>query len=328
MRMRRWLAVVLAGICLLGTSGCQFGNTAVVVGDELGANDVFKIGNTVCTLPEIKVYLCNYQNILGTSYGIDLWEHESDTEYLVNYVKSITMSEITRIVCMDEMAVQREIVLTEEEQKKAESAAKYYFESLSTEEIDYMGVSQKLLTEMYQDYALAQKLNDALIRSVNNEVSDDEARVMEIQQIFVSSVKDSSQVRLAIDEGKDFLAIAADYNEAPQIELFCNRSTFSTEMNEIIFDLEDGEISKAIETDEGYYYIKCINKYNQELTEENKLNIVEQREKAALEDTYAEFVASQDSVLNSKVWQEVDIVLADDISTDSFFEVYEKYFLK
>ena len=56
-----------------------------------------------------------------------------------------------------------------------------------------------------------------------------------------------------------------------------SRDDFSDEVAEIVFRLDDGEISQMITTGDGYYFIKCLNKYHKELTEENKKNIVERR---------------------------------------------------
>ena len=43
------------------------------------------------------------------------------------------------------------------------------------------------------------------------------------------------------------------------------------------FQLDDNAVSGMIAAGNGYYFIKCLNKYNEELTEANKSNIVEKR---------------------------------------------------
>ena len=68
------------------------------------------------------------------------------------------------------------------------------------------------------------------------------------------------------------------------------------------FQLDDNAVSGMIAAGNGYYFIKCLNKYNEELTEANKSNIVEKREKEAFDDVYNEFVASLSSRLNTDLW--------------------------
>ena len=58
-------------------------------------------------LPEAKVYLCNYQNIYGSVYGLNLWEQASSKKQLDSYVKEMTISELARITCMDQLAEER-----------------------------------------------------------------------------------------------------------------------------------------------------------------------------------------------------------------------------
>ena len=40
------------------------------------------------------MYLCNYQNIYGSVYGLNLWEQASSKKQLDSYVKEMTISEL------------------------------------------------------------------------------------------------------------------------------------------------------------------------------------------------------------------------------------------
>lgn len=323
-KKRRAVWVLLA--VMLCFNGCSFGKTSAAFSEDLGKSDVFRIGDTVCTLPKAKVYLCNYQNIYGSAYGINLWEHETDDNSLEEYVKDITISELTRVICMDELAKQQELTLTEEEKKTARTAAKAYYDSLTKEEISYMEISESILEEMYRDYALAQKLYNSLTEGVNDEVSDDEARIMEAQQIYVTTKEKADEVKKELKNEKEFLSVAADYNEAPRIEIKFGRGELPEKVEKAAFALDDDEITKCIEAEDGFYFMKCTNKFNQELTDENKLTIVQQREKEAFDDTYEAFVETLQSVLNTQLWAAVTVEQNENITTDSFFEVYEKYY--
>ena len=75
----------------------------------------------------------------------------------------------------------------------------------------------------------------------------------------------------------------------------------------------------------GYYFIKCLDKYNEELTEANKVTIVEKREKEAFDDVYNEFISTLVSHINEDVWAEMKVDSTSGIETDRFFEIYEMY---
>ena len=92
------------------------------------------------------------------------------------------------------------------------------------------------------------------------------------------------------------------------------------------FELANDEISQAVKTTGGYYFIKCINKFEEDLTEANKVNILNQREKEQFNDVYEDFVGNAVFYLNEDVWNEIKIDKSLDIKTDSFFEIYDKYF--
>ena len=62
------------------------------------------------------------------------------------------------------------------------------------------------------------------------------------------------------------------------------------------------------------------------MTEANKVNILNQREKEQFNDVYEDFVGNAVFYLNEDVWNEIKIDKSLDIKTDSFFEIYDKYF--
>lgn len=306
-------------------SGCQIGNKNIIVSNSLTDKQVFKIDKSACGLKEVKVYLTNYQNIYGTAYTIDLWQHDFGDDSLEDYVKDITLEELTRVYCMDLLAESQEMTLSEEELAQVSEAAKEYYDSLSEEEISYMGVSELDLNEYYTHYALAKKLYNSLTNGVNEEVSDDEARVMEIMQIFVAEGNKATEVKHKLDDGEDFATVANNYNELSAIQVTVSRDDLPAEVEEVAFQLDNDEISGMITTENGYYFIKCLNKYNVELTEENKSNIVEKRQKEAFDDVYNEFVSSLSSYLNEELWDGLEPNTGEAITTNSFFTVFEKY---
>lgn len=318
------IAAITAGMLLF--SGCKIGNKDIVVSGTLNNKQVFQIGDTTCGIKEAKVYLVNYQNIYGIAYGLDLWEHDFGEESLEDYVKDITLNELVQVVCMNQLAKSQEMMLSEEENLLAAEAAKEYFTALTEDEIAYMGVSETDICEYYKHYALAQKLYSSLTSEVNEEVSDDEARVMEVMQIFVSDDKKASEVEAKLAAGEDFASVANNYNELSSIQLYISRDSVPDAVEETAFLLDNNEISGKIAAENGYYFIRCLNKYHVEMTEANKENIVEKREEEAFDNVYNEFVSSLGSNINEEVWEELNLDTESEIKTDSFFTIFEKYF--
>lgn len=323
---RKWIQMIPVTIAMLMClGGCQIGNRQIVVSGSLSDKQVFKIGSATCGVKEAKVYLTNYQNIYGTAYGLNLWEHDFGDDSLTQYVKDITLEELTHVVCMDLLAESQEVSLSEEEKANVASAAKEYYASLSEDEVAYLAVTESDIAEYYAHYALAQKLYHSLTNGVNDEVSDDEARVIEIMQIYVTDETKAAEVLSKLKNGDDFASVANNYNQLSSIQVTVSRDELPVEVEKVAFDLDNGEISDEIPVDHGYYFIKCLNKYDEELTEANKSNIVEKREKEAFDDIYNEYVSGLSSYLNQNLWDELELDTDASIATDSFFEVFEKY---
>ncbi len=319
----RILAVFL--LLALQLAGCQLGDTQVMVSAGFSDNDVFKIKNEVCTLPEARVVMTNYQNMYATMYGIDLWKHKFGSNDLENYVKDLTISRLAQIMAMDFLAEEKDISLSKEEKGKIQEAAEEYYNSLNDTEKEYMYVKQGDIEILYKRYGLANKLYTHLTQGVDDEVSDDEARVMEAQQIFVTSKEKAKEVAGQLKEGTDFLSVANIYNEASEIEVTFGRNDVAPEVEKVAFSLENDQVSRRIKTDKGFYFLKCINHYNQEKTDDNKSVILEKRRKEAFDDVYMEFLDTLSSEFNEQVWEQVKVEVNQEVKTDSFFEVYEKH---
>ena len=204
-------------------------------------------------------------------------------------------------------------------------AAEEYFALLTEEEKDYMGVSESDIQDYYEHYALAQKLYTSLTGAVNEEVSDDEARVMELMQIYVSDSTKADEVAARLAAGEDFASVANNYNEAGSIQITASRDDLPAEVSATAFQMDNDQMSGKIEAENGFYFIKCLNKYNQELTEANKTNIVEKREKEAVDDVYNEYTESLTSSINEKVWDALEPETGPGMQTNSVFETFHHY---
>ena len=333
--MKRNIAMLCLAVTMLSVTltGCTIGNTEIVFEmNTIGQNHVFSVNGEKCSKEEAYLYLCNYQNIYGTAYGLNLWEYDLDkkgeNESLESYVKDVTLSQLTNIMCMEQLAKQEKIVLTETEKKTVREVAEEYYKSLSKKERSYIDINKNKLEDIYEKYALAQKLYNTLTQGVDEEVSDDEARVIRIQKIFVTQNETALLVQQKLLNGEKFENLVSTYNEGETTTINLSREEAPKEVEDVAFCLDNNEVSDMITTEDGYYFIKCLNKYEEELSEENKKNIIIKRRKEQFDDKYLKLMESSEFVLNEKVWDSIKMDTSGDIKTKSFFEIYEKYFLE
>lgn len=333
-RRKQWLGILLL-FAMLSCSGCAIGDVKIFVTADSTRGQLFKIGSSACSMEEAKVYLANYRNIYGVSEQVDLWKALEDTKQnstgiaqMEQSIKDVTVEQLSKIYTLNCYAKEHGIELTKEEEEIAKEAAKEYEGTLSAREKTYLRVSKKELTKIYENYILARKVNQELMKDVDEEVSEDDARIMDA---FVLYAKEKSTMDKVIAEhngGTKFERLANTYNEEGSARTSFGRGTYPKEVEDAAFLLEEKEITDPIPGNDGYYMIQCINKYNEELSEQNKNNIIKKRQEEAVENIQKELTEEKYSHFNQKQWDKVSIADKDYLKTDCFFSIIEKKLTK
>ena len=92
------------------------------------------------------------------------------------------------------------------------------------------------------------------------------------------------------------------------------------------FNLGKDEVSDVIAAQDGYYILKCISTFDEAQTQLNKEKIANQRRNEAFNQEYDSFVNSLVRRLNEELWDSVTMIRDENVTTNSFFTVYNKYF--
>jgi foldase protein PrsA len=277
-------------------------------------------------LPEALVYLTNQKNQYENIYGIEMWEHDFGDMTLEDYLKSQVVSQLAQVKSMVLLAEDREITLDEEEMDQAARAAETYYTSLSDEEVKILKVDQEEIQNMYEDYCLAYKAYEQITDDVTVEISDDEARIIQLEQIYVPEENLAKELKDKLDEGEDFDGLAANYSRASQNVISIARGDKDETYEDVAFNLGNGEISEIFAADDGYYILKCLSTYLQEESEENKVKVAQQQKTERFQTIYSELMEDTLSEFQQKLWDQVSFADYENVKTSSFFEVYEEYF--
>ena len=141
--------------------------------------------------------------------------------------------------------------------------------------------------------------------------------------LSVFSEEKANKVTTALANGTSFETVLGTYGEGDKTLQSIGRGDYESEVEEVIFQLDDEEVSDCIVTDSGYYFVKCIDKYNEELSETNKSNVISKRKEQVITDMIAEQNVNYYSAINEKLWDKIEI--DEDITTENFFTVLENY---
>lgn len=343
------MAAALLTVLLLLLSGCMdsLKGSKVVLTTGFEKNEVFRIEDMSCTLPEAMVYLINTKNRYESVYGREIWNVSLDGVTLEENIKETVLAQLAQQKTMNLLARQNGVALSEEEEARVMQAAETYFQSLSEEEKSALQITVKDVEELYLEYALARKVYQYIIKDINPEISDDEARTITVQYIYFRTcvldgtgkkieyseeekqeiLRKAEEVRFQLkNEEADFEELILKYSDSEEGTCSFGKGEKDQAFEDAAFNLETDEISDIVETPDGYYLIKCISTFNRTETDANKVKIVEKRREEVFGQEYEDFVAALTRNLNEDLWQSVSLAGTENITTSDFFDVFDKYF--
>ena len=268
----------------------------------------------------------DYQEQYEGTYGVEMWQHDFGGMTLEEYVKDMIVSQLASMKAVILLADEYEVKLDDAEKDKVEQAAKEYYEALSKEAVEYMGLERKDVEDLYETHVLSQKVYEEITKDVNTEVSDDEARIITIRQIRLETREDAEEIQEKLAEGKEFMTMASVYSKDSQITYTFGRGEQSAAYEEVAFDLENEEVSGILELEDGYYILKCVNNFDREATEANKVTMVEKRRDEIFGKVYEELIANTPSEFNTKLWEKVHFENWTGEMPVDFLEIYKEYF--
>ncbi len=319
----------------------------VVFTAGLGKDELFRIDEVSCTLPEYMLYLTNTKNRYEGVFGSQIWDVTYEGTSFEENMKEIVLAKIAQMKSVYLLAQEKGVELTEAESRKLEQAANAYFSSLSEAEITQLNVTKEMVLQLYTEYTLADKVYQQIIAQVNPEISDDEARAVTVEQIMMrkqtsdgrgnvivytektqaESLAKMEEIREMVLAGeRDFTEMVGKYNEAEDGQITFQKGEMDQAIEAVAFRLQTDEVSPVIETNQGYYLLKCTSTFDREQTDANKLVLIEERKNQAFGQEYDAFVKKLARKLNDDLWEKIELPEGSEIKTESFFEVYEEYF--
>lgn len=340
------LAVLV--LSMLTFAGCRKEKkTEIVLTTDFEEGEVFRIEKMSCYEPEVMVYLVNSENLYDTIFGADIWQIPIDGTTLENKYKDTILARLAQIKVMNLMAADQVFKLNDDDVLRVKSAARDYYASLNPAEREVMKVDEDTLYNIYYEFATADKLYHDMTDKIEPEISDDEARIVTVRDILIKTYKPSAvgtvsynraerdeayerilSIKNRLDEGADFDVIAeSTENEDERIEYSFGRGVMPESYEEAAFSLVVGEISDIVETDYGYHILKCITAYDPEETDKNREIIIKKKKQEAFNKMYDDYLQNINSNLNADLWDTIAYAKSDAVSTTTFFDVYDTYFV-
>lgn len=312
--------IFLLVMVMLLLTGC--GNVRFTTG--LSSRYFARISGEEVKMGVAKLLLGEYKHSYEAMFDGTVWDKEINGITTENYVKNSVRDTLESIVYAHNIAKDLKIEITQDERSRIKEAAREYISSLEAEPISF-DVSD--VEAFYEKLLMAEKGFYAVTDSVDTMVSTDEARMIQVQYIYLSTVTydennelcsisegevtlQKEKGQMVLDElanGEEFSALAVEYSDDVEYSLELSRGEHCKEFEEAAFALELGQTSKLVESPYGYYIIKCIN-YNMDCDyEEQCEKIILARRKDVFTEAYLEYADSKPTEYNSDFWEETSI---------------------
>ena len=210
---------------------------------------------------------------------------------------------ITKLQVMTRMAEDEKISLSSAQKKEAEDKAAAFVSELSSSGCT-CEISPENAAEIIEDEYTVRLLMDKILEEEDVEVSESEARVIDIVRIVLGNSDDAYACLKEISDGGEFNLIARRNSMDSEVELKVGKGDLDEPIEKAVFELEDGEVSPVIQSRGRYYIVKVVNGYDEEATAVRKERIAKERQSEAVGRRYQTYFDSAPFEIDGEVWDE------------------------
>ena len=351
---KRLAAAVLTAVLAVGMmTGC---------GNSGGKGEVTQNGNeTLFTYDGVDVPLkkawiygkmtaAQYEASYANYFGDNFWtmdmgtDDEGNATTFEDYAKEQIIARIKQIIVLNNHAEEAGASLSEEEEEQCTEYAAAFAEDASGAEIlAECGASEDDMTEIYEENALAAKVQEYMIKDTDTNVSDDEARETTITRVvFATTTTDdegntvdmsdeekaqvlaTAQSALAkVQAGTDIADVAEEQEYTNTTETFAaGESEEGEEFEQLLATMNDGGITQEVQECDNGYVIARLDAYTDtDATESNRQSIIAERQQTKFTEVYDGWTAdleeewNYDEDVNQELWAE--LVLHEDTAAES-----------
>ncbi len=345
MKLKKLIALGLCMvITLLSLCSCD---KKIFITVGLKDTEAFKLSGEACTMSEMMLVLMTEKSRYESDLGEGIWlsEGSSDATTLEDDIKQKVKNEMVELKTIVAFANKQNVKLTEEEQLNITAAATEYMSTLSEDVIAAMNVTLSDVESLYTSFYKVEKVYEKITEDVQVEISDEEARVIEVNFIFIATCRldadnqkiafsdneltaaneKADEVKALIEKGSDFVTIAKEYSDNTEYQRVFARGQLLEAIEDVAFQLEVGQTSDIITTDDGYYFINCVDDYLESETASNKAQMEDDIKKTTYDEIYNPFKEEQNLEFNNKIWDSLKLSDYSDVDTLALYETYNKY---
>ncbi len=290
-------------------AGCD---QKIVITTGFKEGELVKMSGQIVELDEALILILGSKASYDKGLNEEFWTIEYDGKSMTEYLLEKVKEELININMLAMFAESKNISLSKEEQNNIKTAVEIYMSSTDEKIRNNYDIDYDQVKNLMEKIVLSQKVYDEIVNDYNVEISDEEARVMYVNYIYMDAdnekAKDiANEILNKVNSGNDLKTVSESYDYASYAEEYISRNDFEKETSDVIFKLKTSEVSSILEEDGRLYIIKCINHYDETMTNANKNILIEDKKTEEFNKEYVPFEKGIDVEFNSELWETIDL---------------------
>ena len=313
--LRKLTALLLAAVLMLSLAACG--------GRSMKDSELLQIGEEVFTRQEAEIFALSQHNLYTAQYGEEIWEVALSEGSFEEYVKKALLDYLERLFLTDCAAKAAGIALSVSEKAAVEKAADALFNGLSEETREKTGITRELCGQAYARYAMAQIYFRKVLGRSMAEVSDEEARAMQLQIVSVSKNAGIGKAQEILEKIKEGTLPAEAIRETEGAAIRTEtvvRGIYPEKFDTLVFALKKDQWSPVITLDNEYVMVRCVLAYDAEATALHKAEMEKQKREDQLQEALETYAKDITMILNPRAWENVSLRAYAGLSAANFYD--------
>lgn len=313
-RHKRWRGIAAAVCCLcLILTACGEGEkvedttskTEKAVSVNNGTLDedsvAVAVGKTTVPYKEYKAYYYFMESQYASILTDDIWSYTGALDG-GKTIEQEAVEDVLRLIIQVKViakaAAVQGVKLAADEKEEADYNAKQFCEGLSDEVKRANSITQPLLTQIFEENKLAEKMYRVITGKVDVNVTAEQARAARVQLIYL---KTGDQDKAAVKQKAEglrqkaaggsgsFYKLAKENTQGGQVENIVGQMDTRRNLAGAVLGLKKYQVSGVIEEQDGYYIAYCVTPPGKKINEEYRNQVVSERQISGFQEAYKEW---------------------------------------
>lgn len=262
---------------------------------------------------DARYYQYMYERFYSSYYGSNFWSTDAGSGTMEDNLKTNVMSEIMQTYVLLEHADEYKVSLSDADKEKVNKAVKEFLDTSDEKLITAANATEDLVTKVYTNNALANKVWEAVVSKVDTNVTDEEARQVTVKYVLISKDNDkykdgekiAKEIADKVKAGKDLETVCKDYDSlTASTESYSKNGENDTDLGKKAATLSTGDVTTYQVEGTGWYVISCTSDDDKDAAKEEKTKIIDERKDELFNKTYTGWAKKKFKV-EEDVWAKI-----------------------